>query len=117
MSEVPPQDRVGSDTGLLAKVSLLSVPEVLRTPNTLEERESSLLTTYWSEIHFIIVMIKRTGLAPWGFEFPFPGSFTSAFLKHTGTCSAEWPRCRATSLIRNRPPPLDRHMTLGIVLL
>ena len=25
-------------------------------------------------IHFIIVMIRWTGLAPW--EFPFPGSFT-----------------------------------------
>ena len=23
-------------------------------------------------IHFIIVMIRWTGLAPWGFEFPFP---------------------------------------------
>ena len=25
-------------------------------------------------IHFIIVMIRWTGLAPWGFEFPFPGT-------------------------------------------
>jgi len=24
-------------------------------------------------IHFIIVMIRWTGLAPWDFEFPFPG--------------------------------------------
>jgi len=31
-------------------------------------------------IHCIIVMIRWTGLAPWGFEFPFPGSLTSAFL-------------------------------------
>ena len=30
--------------------------------------------------HFIIVMIRRTGLAPWDFEFPFPGSLTSTFL-------------------------------------
>ena len=28
-------------------------------------------------IHFIIVMIRWTGLAPWEFEFPFPGSLTS----------------------------------------
>ena len=27
--------------------------------------------------HFIIVMIRWTGLAPWEFEFPFPGSLTS----------------------------------------
>ena len=30
--------------------------------------------------HFIIVMIKWTNLAPWEFEFPFPGSLTSTFL-------------------------------------
>ena len=32
------------------------------------------------QIHFIIVMIRWTGLAPWEFEFPFPGSLTSTFL-------------------------------------
>jgi len=31
-------------------------------------------------IHFIIEMIRWTGLAPWEFEFPFPGSLTSTFL-------------------------------------
>ena len=30
--------------------------------------------------HFIIVMIRWTGLAPWEFEFPFPGNLTSTFL-------------------------------------
>ena len=28
-------------------------------------------------IHFVIVMIRWTGLAPCEFEFPFPGSLTS----------------------------------------
>jgi len=28
----------------------------------------------------IIVMMRWTGLAPWEFEFPFPGSLTSTFL-------------------------------------
>ena len=32
-------------------------------------------------VHFIIVIIWWTGLAPWEFEFPFPGSLISAFLK------------------------------------
>ena len=32
-------------------------------------------------IHFITVMIWWTDLAPWGFEFPFPGSITSTFLR------------------------------------
>ena len=40
-------------------------------------RKSFLLTTYWSENHFIIVMIRWTGLAPWEFEFPIPGSLAS----------------------------------------
>ena len=31
-------------------------------------------------IHFIIVMIRWTGLAPWEFEFSFPRSLTSTFL-------------------------------------
>ena len=31
-------------------------------------------------IHLIIVMIRWTGLAPWEFEFPFPGSLTYTFL-------------------------------------
>ena len=34
-------------------------------------------------IHFIIVMIRRTGLAPWEFEFPFPGSLATSFLVGT----------------------------------
>ena len=30
-------------------------------------------------IHFVIVVIGWTGLAPWEFEFPSQGSLTSAF--------------------------------------
>ena len=32
------------------------------------------------QTHFIIEMIWWTGLAPWEFEFPFPGNHTSTFL-------------------------------------
>ena len=35
-------------------------------------------------IHFIITMIRWTGLAPREFEFPFPGSLTSTFLVNQG---------------------------------
>ena len=31
-------------------------------------------------VRFIIVMIRWTGLAPWEFEFPFPGNRISTFL-------------------------------------
>ena len=32
-------------------------------------------------IHYIIVMIRWTGLAPWEFELPFQGGLTSTFLR------------------------------------
>jgi len=53
-------------------------------------------------IHFIIVIVRWTGLAPWEFEFPFPGSFTSTFLQVRG-CG-----------VRGRPcvPHLDPGATL-----
>ena len=40
-------------------------------------------------IHFIIVMIRWTGLAPWEFEFPFQGSLTSTFLGVQGPSAPE----------------------------
>ena len=46
-----------------------------------QEREKEfLIDNLLVRIHFIIVMILWTGLAPWEFEFPFPGSLTSTFL-------------------------------------
>ena len=48
-------------------------------------------------VHLIIVMIRWTGLAPWEFEFPCPGSLTSTFLAQRATT-----RRRARS---RRPPP------------
>ena len=32
------------------------------------------------QIHFIMEMIWQIGLAPWEFEFPYPGSLTSTFM-------------------------------------
>ena len=31
-------------------------------------------------VHVIIVMVRGAGLAPWEFEFSFPGRLTSTFL-------------------------------------
>ena len=31
-------------------------------------------------LHFIVVMIRWTGHAPWEFEFPFPGSLSSVLV-------------------------------------
>jgi len=48
-------------------------------PVLLTEREF-FLDNLLVRIHFIIVMIRWTGLAPWEFEFPFPGSLASTLL-------------------------------------
>jgi len=56
---------VALDSNLLA---LVQIP--------LPEREF-FIDNLLVRIHFIIVMIRWTGLAPWEFEFPFPGSLTS----------------------------------------
>ena len=37
-------------------------------------------------VHFIIVMMRWTGLAPWQFEFLFPGSLTVAFQQSIQDC-------------------------------
>jgi len=37
-------------------------------------------------IHMIIVMIRWTGLAPWEFEFPFPGSRVACCAIRVGGC-------------------------------
>ena len=52
-----------------------------RPPGTLPPLEREFfIGNLLVRIHFIIVMIRLTGLAPWEFEFPFPGSLTSTFL-------------------------------------
>jgi len=49
-------------------------------PKKVGERES-FIEKLLVRIRFIIVMIRWTGLAPWEFKFPFPGSLTSTFLR------------------------------------
>ena len=52
-----------------------------RSNNLSTERERELfIDNLLVIIHFIIVMIRWTGLAPWEFESPFPGSLASSFL-------------------------------------
>ena len=45
-------------------------------PLPAQEREF-LIDNLPVRVHLIIVVIRWTGLAPWEFEFPFPGSLTS----------------------------------------
>ena len=52
----------------------------MRSQGPYGRRESELfIDNLLVRIHSVIVMIRWTGLAPWEFEFPFPGSFTSTF--------------------------------------
>ena len=51
-------------------------------------------------IHFIIVMVRWTGLAPWELEFPFPGSLASTRLAQiTRTPLRSDPECRGVRLL------------------
>ena len=52
-------------------------------------------------IHYIIVMFRWTGLAPWELEFPFSGSRTSTFLEGDHTCLlAPLGLCAKIALVR-----------------
>jgi len=56
----------------------VSDPAIVAMPITLPERDF-FIDNLLVRIHFIIEMIWWTGLAPWEFEFPFPGSLISTF--------------------------------------
>ena len=49
-------------------------------------------------IHFIIVMVRWTGIAPWEFELPFPGSLPSTSLEARE--STRQTRCFQASMLR-----------------
>ena len=51
-------------------------------------------------IHFVIVMIRWTGLAPWEFEFRFTGSLTSTFLVERGSSSLCATACGKSRVFR-----------------
>jgi len=58
---------------------LIHLLEQERMPDLVRMREF-FIDNLLVRIHFIIVMIRWTGLAPREFESPFPGSLTSTFL-------------------------------------
>ena len=52
-----------------------------RSPQDYRGREKAFFAdNLLVRILFIIVIVRRTGLAPWEFQFPFPGILTSTFL-------------------------------------
>jgi len=72
------------------KAALAAFPRgVQNQPQGLAEREF-FIDNLLVRTHFIIVMIRWTGLAPWEFGFPFPGSLTSTFLVEFGDYGLEF---------------------------
>ena len=78
----------------------------LKRPQGAREREF-FIDNLLVGIHFIIVMIRWTGLAPWELESPVPGNLTSTFLdnltRFLATLAAE--SCRGSRILRNPHPP------------
>ena len=62
------------------------VPQRQNLPSQVGREREFFIDNLLVRAHFIIVMIRWTGLAPWEFEFPFPGSLTPTFLGEVGTC-------------------------------
>ena len=56
------------------------VGELLRLQAHQVERDCYFIDNLLVRVHFIIVMIRWTGLATWESELHFPGSLTTAFL-------------------------------------
>jgi len=71
------QLRRGKAPGLTKTVRPNQVETALGFPS--REREC-FIDNLLVRIHLIIEIIWWTGLAPWEFEFPFPGSLISTFL-------------------------------------
>ena len=67
--------------------------------------------------HFIIEMIRWTGLAPWEFEFPFPGSLTSTILMTRMSSSGRRPgsnpgKCMYSSFIICQRKSLQKRFSM-----
>ena len=60
---------------------VMFIREPLFSTNTAAREREFFVDNLLARIHFDIVIIRWTGLAPWEFEFPFPGSLTSTFLR------------------------------------
>ena len=59
-------------------------PLCVRQPHHIHLQRENFVDKLLVRHHLIVVMIRWTGLAPWKFQYPFPGSLTSTFLElHT----------------------------------
>ena len=74
---------MGSRQGSQPPVSSLDVqvqiPECFLSCFECRVEKEFFIVNLLVRVHFIMAMIRWTGLAPWEFGFPFPGSLTSTF--------------------------------------
>ena len=68
-------------------------------------------------IHFIIVMIWWTGLAPGEFEFPFPGSLISHWIRSCDRLRVVWLNGRGTTRAEDaQGKPTQSHISPSILV-
>ena len=66
-------------------------------------------------IHFITEMGQRTGLAPWAFDLPFPGSFLSTFLINHTMKTLET-RAETAGPMPTASPAIEEGGDIGVIL-
>ena len=67
-------------------MTVVYVPHSLDSGTTNTREKEFCIDNLLVRINFIIEMIWGTSLAPWKFEFPFPGSLIPTFLGRGETC-------------------------------
>jgi len=70
----------GADAAEVPTAESVTLSRVLRHDWSPSPEREFVIDNLLVRIHFIIVMIRWTGLAPREVEFPFPGSLASTFL-------------------------------------
>ena len=85
--------------------------QLLRT-NPVKEIPS--LTTYWSRSTQSSRFFWQTGLAPWEFEFPFPGSLISTYLGIYVNFCRRIPKVNRCQILPMTPISALRVWSLGV---
>jgi len=102
-----PRQSTSQSTGRRApKRRRTTAPHLPSRARQTAEREF-LIDNLLVRIHFIVMMIGWTGLVPWEFEFPFPGSLTSTSLVDRKSCRRPQ-KLRMYSAAPHLPPEAGR---------
>ena len=92
-----PETRYKGNIQMLKDSPFFSDGNMMLHDTTVPPEREFFIDNLLVRIHFIIVTIRWTGLAPWEFEFPFPGSLTSTFLRQRPKASTVNPTGQSRS--------------------